>query len=274
LLAKGLQPTGRYGIGFFSVFMLGSNVTVTSRRFDSAASDAHTLDFQGGLKMRPILREPSADEALKRPGTRICVQLDIKADEPKGLIFSSQSGGVKKLRSLHELVTNLCPSLEVKIEVCDQTGKKEDVVAANDWQTLPKSELLQRTALIGWHNKLPIDKIKIALLIDTEGRIYGRAGICPFQDSFNTYGMVTVGGFRSCPIHGIAGILVGGPQTVSRDLALPTLPREVLLQWAEEQVTFFSELCDAGFLSWLLCYVNILIIFVIIRACLNLFLFF
>ena len=60
LHAAGISTTGRYGIGFFSIFMLGSRVRVTSRRYDKAFDSARTLEFQNGLGSRPILyKSPS-----------------------------------------------------------------------------------------------------------------------------------------------------------------------------------------------------------------------
>jgi HSP90 family molecular chaperone len=39
LMAKGMSPTGKFGIGFFSVFMLGDVVRVTSRRYESGSTE-------------------------------------------------------------------------------------------------------------------------------------------------------------------------------------------------------------------------------------------
>src|SRR3546814_289514 len=39
LMAAGMTAIGRFGIGFFSVFMLGSEVRVYSRRFDLGVGD-------------------------------------------------------------------------------------------------------------------------------------------------------------------------------------------------------------------------------------------
>ena len=44
LLAKGFNPTGRYGIGFFSVFMWGQHVRVTTRRPEEAQRDTRVLE--------------------------------------------------------------------------------------------------------------------------------------------------------------------------------------------------------------------------------------
>ena len=46
---------------------------------------------------------------------------------------------------------------------------------------------------------------------------------------------MTVGGLRANIIWDVSGVIVGEPVTVSRDLAKPTVPADVLSAWASEQ---------------------------------------
>jgi hypothetical protein len=54
LLSSDIRLTGKYGIGFFSVFMLGEAVRVRTRRSDAAQSETVILEFNTGLTTRPI----------------------------------------------------------------------------------------------------------------------------------------------------------------------------------------------------------------------------
>jgi hypothetical protein len=49
LAAKGMASLGQFGIGFFSVFILGDHVRVITRRPDHAESDALLLEFRDGI---------------------------------------------------------------------------------------------------------------------------------------------------------------------------------------------------------------------------------
>ncbi|MBM0108603.1 ATP-binding protein [Steroidobacter sp. S1-65] len=72
------DAAGQFGIGFFSVFMLGDCVTVSTRRqsrHESDTSDHLALSFHSGVRGRPTLREPLALERLSRPGTQISVRM-------------------------------------------------------------------------------------------------------------------------------------------------------------------------------------------------------
>jgi hypothetical protein len=51
--AKGFQSIGRYGIGFYSIFIWGERVDVVTQRYDKARADTLVLSFKKGLEERP-----------------------------------------------------------------------------------------------------------------------------------------------------------------------------------------------------------------------------
>ncbi|WP_257969967.1 ATP-binding protein, partial [Vibrio parahaemolyticus] len=57
LESKGFSSTGKYGVGFFSTFMWGDEVSVATRRFEDSRSSTKVLSFEKGLMSRPILRK-------------------------------------------------------------------------------------------------------------------------------------------------------------------------------------------------------------------------
>ena len=241
LLSKGLKTTGRFGIGFFSVFMLGERVTVTSRRFDAAVSDTHTLEFQKGLRVRPILRQPSEGEVLPQPGTRVSVALRTRFDEPNGLLFRGISGDKKVLASLQEIVAQISPAVDVTIEV-DELGKLNVAISANDWLTEEPEKLIERAGhtLDSWHSphlKSLLPHFR-ELRDSRTGEVHGRACICIGR--YYTAGVVTVGGFRADTLQHIAGVLCGETESVARNSAMPTVPAPVLREWAMEQAKLIS----------------------------------
>jgi len=82
LISKGMNAIGRYGIGFFSVFMIGDVVRVISRRFDYSEQDARVLEFRGGTASRPILSPVERGFAPIDGGTR--VEIRLKTPPEKG----------------------------------------------------------------------------------------------------------------------------------------------------------------------------------------------
>src|SRR5262249_8504648 len=62
------EATGRFGIGFFSVFMWGERVRVTSRRFDRDPESTRVLEWEKGLDWHPLLRAATPDERVHEGG--------------------------------------------------------------------------------------------------------------------------------------------------------------------------------------------------------------
>lgn len=77
LRAKGMNAIGRFGIGFFAVFMLGNVVRVISRRCDKGVEDARVLEFRNGLASRPILLKAEKGYVPVDGGTHVEVRLKI-----------------------------------------------------------------------------------------------------------------------------------------------------------------------------------------------------
>jgi hypothetical protein len=75
LRSSTFRSVGRFGIGFYSVFMVASEVLVASRRFDEGLADVTKLHFDEGLTLRPILGK-GADESydvMSSTGVRLTI---------------------------------------------------------------------------------------------------------------------------------------------------------------------------------------------------------
>lgn len=253
LVTKGFSPTGKYGIGFFSVFMWGDRVQITTRRFDEALQQTRVLEFGSGLSSRPILRKASESEFVRDGGCRIRVWLKQNPYLPNGVLYRPL---VENPWPLDILCAWLCPSIDVNLYVQFKDQEPYKVVSASDWHTIDGEELLRRI----WepsHTESQSQQANLArkigrnlqLVRDEKGTIVGRIAISPsvqagrFRGGRLTIlpGVVTVGGLRACSLSGIAGILVGVPQRAARDVAIPSVPEEVLAQWAAPQSTLVRE---------------------------------
>lgn len=253
LLSSGIKPTGRYGIGFFSVFMVSEQVQVVTRRADSAAKDTLVLEFSSGLDGRPILRPAKKNEQLIDSGTVVRLKLLNHPHRKGGLLHS---GGSRAARTVVALCQSLCPALDVDLYVTED-GKTERAVAAQDWLTMDGSELLSRMEPLGdrslacaaYQKFRERAAANLRLLKGAGGEAYGRACITVgfashLEQRVDLHGTVTVGGLKACSLSGIMGILVGQPTRAARDSAIPTVSPEVLKKWAEEQADLVPKLWD------------------------------
>jgi Histidine kinase-, DNA gyrase B-, and HSP90-like ATPase len=237
LMAKGMSPTGKFGIGFFSVFMVGDVVRVTSRRYDSGSDDTRTLEFRSGLALRPILRNASSEEAVHGGGTRVAVLLRTSPYEKGGLLVEDVSGEPKQ-QSLSNMVGMLCPSLDVAVTV-QSNGRRIRALKRDDWRRVKGSTLLMRIE--------PSRSLKGASAYGSRLRpirsgkfVYGRA--CIRGDRvWEEPGVITVGGLAAMKAEYIEGILLGTTEALARNTASISAPPLALARWAEEQAKILAR---------------------------------
>ena len=144
LAAKGFEPTGQYGIGFFSVFMWGERVEVVTQRYDCGRSDTLVLSFQKGLKERPLLRQARNNEHIPDGGSRVKVWLS--EDSILDRLYSTYDDDIKL--TLPQVCARIAPAIDVTLKAEGGSGL-ETAVAANDWLSISDEALLSRIMPVG-----------------------------------------------------------------------------------------------------------------------------
>jgi hypothetical protein len=256
LLAKGFQPTGKYGIGFFSVFMWGDHVRVTTRRSSDAYQDTRVLEFGSGLSVRPILRKASEAEYRLNGGTCIRIWLNKPLVNSTGRITALLRRGLY-IQTLEELCTWLCPTIDVNIYIEHERGERREIISASDWQQLTEEDLIIRLAQRDFGALGPILREMVSKIVSnlrplrsSSGELIGRACIYYSDpllvDSFELRralrGVITVGGLRATQIRSYLGVLVGRPTRATRDSAIPIVEGSELARWASEQASLVKNI--------------------------------
>lgn len=245
LIAKGMAATGRFGVGFFSVFMLGDVVRVTSCRFDAALSTSKTLEFRSGLETRPILRDAFPSEYLQQGGTRVSVRLKNDPYAESGWLARTDWHKKVHRLSLRTVLGPLCPSLDVNLSV-DEGSATQPFLTPDDWITIDGKKLLARLDRAddeaAEKKELAVYGKQLRLLSGSDSRPFGRACIWGTgKYSSESHGCVTVGGLAAARLSGIGGVLLGTAHTIARDSAMPIVPADVLSAWATDQGRLLSE---------------------------------
>ncbi len=163
LLASKFRPAGKFGIGFFSVFMLGARVRVVTNRYDAAATSTQVLEVSRDLK-HPTLRSArpgaAAGESVPRGGTRVRVWLETDPWASQGVFGRStlnaavnsaprsRTGSYEEERFRHacQCLARLAPCLDVSLrfELVSELTMADTLVAPRDWESMPFDELLSR----------------------------------------------------------------------------------------------------------------------------------
>lgn len=235
LPGSGFQATGQFGIGFFSVFMLGDHVKVTTLRYGASHDTCRVLEFANGLQQRPLLRQPKDGEKLKHQGTRVSVRLkDGGRDGLLGISRYERDGTYE----LNEIVAALVPALEIKTMTrCGMTDWTVCVMP-NDWLGMPVEGLLRRIEpFVGV--ALDIPRLDSHLkVISTDERILGRCSIALGWPA----GIVVVNGVYAGTINCISGLLIAKQNLdLARTQAIPIAGIREMGEWANRQFVWYQS---------------------------------
>ncbi|MCA1696083.1 MAG: ATP-binding protein, partial [Actinobacteria bacterium] len=240
LLTSEFQPTGRYGVGFFSVFMVAKRVRVMSRRYDAGATDTHVLEFPLGLEGRPILRQAESGERRTQGGTSVRIW-------PTSPWFAAIAEGKQRTRgqqlaALKALCVSLFPTLDVDLTVAADDRPARRVIAASDWLKLKPEALLRRLgeSVSQATSGAPPENMRSLRL--ASGDVVGRALL---WDAWRACPVTVGGAMTEVHLSGLVGFVAGRALRVARDLAEPLVPWAAMGQWATEQ----ARLVAAGALA-------------------------
>ena len=236
LMAAGMHAIGRFGIGFFSVFMLGPVVRVYSRRCDKGQETGRLLEFRGGTSARPILSPVPGEPVPIDGGTRVEVLLKDNPLQAGGLLYINSYS--KRTMPLATLVGAVAPNLDVAIATMAKEGA-QSVARPGDWLKISDFDLVRRLNPNVDGSEADAPKADRALMQPIEGadnQVFGRAFISPSRYSFSADGgWVTISGLRASRLHNVEGVLLGEAVTAARDAAQPLATKEALAQWASKQ---------------------------------------
>lgn len=258
LVGKEYRSTGRFGIGFFSVFMLGSHVEVRSLKALEAADKTSKLVFENGLASRPVLHRVDPDDYMFGGGTEVRVRLDLDPLTRKGLL------GTETLRNsraemFESRLRHLCALTDVNIGFADSSEDNYRViVSADQWKTASAGHLFKMIYADELENPLTAPMYReyehlfernLRNIIDERGDVIGRAILIAGFDDVTTSDIwwwptpragVYVGGMYADSIWSVMGVFVGEPQKADRNSAFPSASIETLRSWVAQQVTLID----------------------------------
>lgn len=250
LMAKEINVTGKYGIGFFSSFMFGDDIQITTRKCTSAQGDTHVIEFKSGLNSRPIIRNATSDEYLLDGGTRIKIRVDNK-DILKKLFKNPNDENI----SLQNLCLTIAPAMDVELVICEY---EEDIIIPKDnWIKCSPQEFVQLLNTITNQRHFTDEDVpdeflekaanNVREIYSDNGKLVGRGflGCLRMVSSKNSPslgGHIVVGGLVESSMSGINGIFVGDNKNAARDASIIIANEESLAKWVSEQAKLVDKL--------------------------------
>lgn len=261
LMSTDFSSTGKYGIGFYSVFMLGNNVEVFTRSIYRGPDGTLLLKFGNELSSRPILLNVNRNQQRIEPGTEIKICLkdpNIIKDMALRLSYLKLVNDLEYDELLALLCRLLAPTLDVDLYIQAFEGPKRLIIKANDWLVMNEIDLILRTKGLVREicppNLLEFVTEKAPLIrkiTNKEGKVVGRLGVL----GYNYFSMarkgidtdlncpITCGGFRSSHLNMITGLVLGEVTDATRNSAIPQITLDEISMWATEQAHLLNELC-------------------------------
>jgi Histidine kinase-, DNA gyrase B-, and HSP90-like ATPase len=234
LSATDFKSVGKFGIGFFSVFMLGSRVSVTTMRYrtkENEKSDQWLLEFENGLSDRPILRKPEDSERLNHRGTRVSVELRKEMLEPILIDedLTAEYGIDDVAEGLAGLIGQVCPTIDIKIELnCIHYLSPHVIVFPNDWKTITSEELGVRLDFWQISHRVPV---LTDLKNEKTGEVIGRVSL--ENDQVTGVSLTHQGLFidKSYCLTGV--LLASNPSDLIRSSSMPIASAIDWSEWAK-----------------------------------------
>jgi Histidine kinase-, DNA gyrase B-, and HSP90-like ATPase len=249
--ALGMEATGKFGIGFFAVFMWGDHIRVTTRRYDRGYDETWVLEFLRGVHVRPLLRRANPEEQRSLPdgGTRVRVWCDASRQVPIALLRKEHPSSVSC--TWVELCEWLAPALDVSIDV-EEAGIQQATVLANDWLTIDLEKLLYRLNRKSSDIAVPYIQQNqeywqaatkfLGVVQDENGQPVGRGTVWAPEMSYYHESCAVCGGLRTDAGAKLLGIRFSDPDTAARHGTQATFHRAGWKKWAEEQAQFDRQI--------------------------------
>ncbi|MCW2393252.1 hypothetical protein [Sphingobium sp. B11D3A] len=249
---------GKFGIGFFSIFLLGEAVRVITRRFDASENSAAVLSFDE-LTRRPLLRRAATGELPLDYTTRVSVKLNDKA---RAQLAPNKIGRYRAehLVSFVAQVVHLIAAVDVDIEIIDRVHG-ETRKHSGQWLVSPAATFLEEVCSLQEprfaRHIVSTHADRVRQIVESDGTVVGRGALLVSTLGNEGSCIVSVGGF-SAQRHtferhplvydeeaqrlvgfigssSVVGVVIGDTQDAARVRASVTASRDAIARWAKEQ---------------------------------------
>lgn len=125
--SSGFKSIGKFGIGFYAIFMIAESAFVESRNWKDGLPEVHQLKFKEGFTLRPILKKGIVNGFHSSVSTRIKLKLkpSVLSEDLMIEIKTNRMGSQNFNVSISSYLSALCAGLDVSIFY-----KKNDEVAS------------------------------------------------------------------------------------------------------------------------------------------------
>ena len=249
--ASGYSSIGRFGIGFFSTFMIADKAKVFSRRFDKGLDSVRCLSFEKGLSLRPTLSSHQPEQFGMNVSTRIEIELkrNVIANPNQMEISANLQGHQNFHVTFRDYVAAIVSGIGVRVFV--EWGR--EVTQAHGGfppNEADREEWLKTLSYVKCgvnekaQSKIAENVHRLREIRDGE-KCYGLAAInCSHSIGADFLSAKAVGGLVS-PHNRydseFIGLIDHFPQNAKREAGEKVAPVDSMKSWLEEQVRLLKQ---------------------------------
>lgn len=236
--------SSRFGIGFYSLFLLGESVRVITRRYDSPPSDTLVLEFRRGLDERPLLRRARPAEQKWNPGTSIHVVLK---DDVLASLYSHLGYG-RRWNNVADVCRTVAPFSIVPLIARNSDGSVNQVSDGRRIEELSAEEILRRCC----EDEADFEKARFLVpnlrVIARDERAVAYAALVPRYLGVRETGCeISEIGIRIRSLSAIAGYFQSSVSRALRDQGRVIASYSEVKKWAEDQYVILRK---SGLKGW------------------------
>jgi hypothetical protein len=254
LRSSSFKPIGKFGIGFYSVFMIATQVYVASRNWDKGMADINLLKFKNGFSLRPILTKGVANAFNTSINTQI--KIEVKPEFiPKDLIVEIKTNkqGSKNFNvPFEKYLSAICAGLDVPVYYSSYNSNEVKIHDNNFTNHFDTEKWLIDISFSDYqneeNNKNYISENHSRLKPIIEGnQLFGFAAISTrISQQQDFLSISTVGGLAST-VHNresdkFIGFIDFRPKSAKRETGDFSASEHVIKEWAKDQLSELKKL--------------------------------
>lgn len=255
LSAAGNDPVGKFGIGFYSIFMAASSVSISSRRYNRGTDNVVQLRFPKGLSLRPLISTAAPAGFGSETSTAVSFTTAAEIGDPNSILVGKTGiGGATEVRiGLRHCLAIICAGLDVDVYFSDQdettvcVHKSIDEILDNESRFEWLYEISGRPDSVERQNEIR-ERASRLRPITRDGKVYGLAALglrwSPGNDAYS--GVPTVGGLstsvNTSGVGSFEGVIDYHPASAKREASpIPAAGKDILQAWVREQFTLLPN---------------------------------